>query len=100
MYKPACMVLLRFEDDMPIFGRIVDIFSFQNHFYLATELYITYTYNHHYHAYEVTTASTMEICEVKLLKDYHPLWIYQSYNQHLLDTYFIPLKYYVLNDMD
>lgn len=89
-----------FKHDMPVFGRITDILSFQNHFYLVTEVYITYTFNRHYHAYEVAPSSTMQICTVESLQDYHPLWIYQSYDQHLLDTFFIPLKYYVLSDMD
>lgn len=99
-YKPTCIVLLRYEDDMPVFGHIVDIFSFQNNYYLATEVYTTCTFNQHYHAYEVKPTSTMQICEVKSLKDYHPLWVYQSYSQRFLNTYFIPLKYYVLSDMD
>ena len=89
-----------FKDDMPVFGRIVDIFVYQNHFYLATELYLTITFSQHYHAYEVAPTSNIHVSEVQSLRDYHPLWTYQSYNQHLLNTYFIPLKYYVTSDMD
>lgn len=85
---------------MPVFGRIIDIFIFQKHFYLATETYITITFNEHYHAYEVTPTSTVHINTVQSLQDYHPLWAYQSYNQYLPTTVFIPLKYYVLSDID
>ena len=99
-YKPSCVVLICFNNDIPVFGRIVDIYAFQNRFYLSTEVYITCTFNQHYHAYEVTPTSTLHICEVATLQDYHPLWVYQSYNQHLLNTFFIPLKYYVLSDID
>ena len=42
----------------------------------------------------------MHISEVTLLQDYHPLWTYQSYDQHLLNTYFIPLNYYVTSEID
>lgn len=75
---------------MPVFGRIVDIFAIQNHFYLATEAYITLTFNQHHHAYEVAPTTTMHISEVQSLQDYHPLWAYQSYNRHLLNTFLYP----------
>ena len=42
-YKPSCVVIHMFRHDMPVFGRIVDIYVFQNHFYLATEVY---SYHH------------------------------------------------------
>jgi len=94
------MVLICFTHDMPIFGRIMDIFTFNTNFYLAIQVYITHTFNQHYHAYEVAPTSTVHICTVQSLQDYHPLCIYQSYSQHLINTLFIPLKYYVLSDID
>lgn len=99
-YKPSCMVLLCFQHDMPVFGRIIDIFVYQKCFYLATQVHITYVFNQHYHAYEVSSTSTIHITSCTSLQDYHPLWTYQSYSQHLLEISFIPLKYYVLSDMD
>ena len=85
---------------MPIFGCIIDILIFNTHIYLATQVYTTYTFNQHYHAYEVVPTTTVHICTVESLQDYHPLTVYQSYDERLISTFFIPLKYYVLSDID
>jgi len=99
-YKPTVLVIFDYYKDVTIFGEIHDIISVDQKFYLTAYLFITKSYNPHFHAYEVNTTSHQFICEVSSLRDHHPLWVYQSYDIYLIHTYFIPLKYHVIDNIE
>ena len=99
-YKFHAIVIVCFQSDVPVFGQIQDIISIGEKFYLVLQLLKAVIFNGHFHTYEVIQTSIMYVCEISSLADYHPLWLYQSFNHRLNDTYFVPLKYYVLSDVD
>ena len=99
-YKPTISVIIDYYQDLPIFGEIQDVVSVDKKFYLATHLLKTTAYNPHFHAYEVKKTSNWFVCEISSLRDYHPLWVYQSYDVQLIQTFFVPLKYHVMNNVD
>ena len=70
------MVFIRFELDVPVFGRITEVLSVDDQFYLSVQLITTEVFNSHHHAYEVRLSNSTEVCEIKSLQDYHPLWAY------------------------
>ena len=100
VYKTPCIVFVEFQCDIPIFGQVQDILFIQEKFFLVLQLLKAEVFNSHFHAYEVQRTTLIYVCEVDSLVDHHPLWIYQSYNPHLLEKCFIPLKYYVLSSTD
>ena len=90
------MVFVRFELDIPVFGRILEILSIDDCFFFSLELLVTEVFNPHYHAYEVCPSSSNrhEVVNVESLQDHHPLWAYQCYDQHMINTSFVPRTMY------
>ena len=99
-YKPSCAVVVGYNQDLPTFGQVVEIISVDKKIYLVTQLLITEVFNTHYHAYEITKTSHINISEIEHLRDDHPLSVYQSYDIRLIRKFFITFKYHVLSDVD
>lgn len=99
-YKPPSLVFVKFEYGIPIFGEIIEILSHENVFYLTLQMFYTSTFNSHYHAYQVEKTNIFTVLKPDSLVDHHPLWLYQSQLTQLINTCFVPLKYYVLNKDD
>ncbi len=97
-YQSPAIVVVCFQSDVPVFGQIQEIVGIADKFCLVLKLMKAVVFNSHFHAYEIVPTSVLHVCEVTSLADYHPLWLYQSFNQRLCETYFVPLKYYVLSD--
>lgn len=98
-HSPAIGVIC-FQSDVPVFGQIQEILRVGDKFFLVLKLMKAVVFNSHFHTYEVISTSVLHVCEVTSLADYHPLWLYQSFNWRLCETYFVPMKYYVLSDVD
>lgn len=50
MYKPSCVVVLRIEEEYPVFGKVEDIYvSDSNVVYFHVQLLSTIQYSSHYH---------------------------------------------------
>ena len=79
---------------MPVFGKIIDIIIVGfTECYFVCELFITESFNTHFHAYEVQRQmhpTKLVVCRQSEFVDYHVLGLY-----HLSNTMFIPLKYYL-----
>ena len=100
-YKIGDCVLLRFNGEIPIFGKVLGIvMKSEKHAVFATETLQTVCYADHFHAYQVATCLTKTYtCTTQSdLVDHHVLSIYQPHNSP--STFLIPLKYYVLDDFD
>ena len=100
LYSIGAVVLTNFFDDMPVFGRIVDIILHESMKpLLAIEMLETTCFNKHFNSYEVKEKSTRTfyLCMQNDLADYHTLSIYTPQNSH---HFMIPMKYYVLTDFD
>ena len=99
-YSIGAVVLTKFIEDMPIFGRIVDIVLHESMKpLLVIDLLETTCFNKHFYAYEVKEKiiRAFYVCPQSDLADYHTLSIYTPQNSH---QFMIPLKYYVLTDFD
>ena len=100
LYRVGLVVLIKFSEDMPVFGRIVDIILHEcTKPILVLEILETQCFNRHYFAYEVIEKNirTFHLCTQSELTDHHTLSMYTPQNSH---QYMIPLKYYVLTDFD
>ena len=100
LYSVGTVVLTKFIEDMPVFGRIVDIVLHESTKpLLVIDLLETMCFNKHFYAYEVkeNTIRAFYLCTQSDLADYHTLSIYTPQNSH---QFMIPLKYYVLTDFD
>ena len=95
-YKACCVVLVHNHSDMLLFGQIEEIYSINQNFYLALNLYKTIAFDTHYHAYEVILTSQTYVTNVESIADHHPLWVYQNQD----GVSYVPLKYNVLSDYD
>ena len=91
-------VLIKFHGQTPQFGVIEDIILHNGPLFILEPLQ-TVCFNKHFHAYEVvpTPVRTFLVVTQINLADYHPLGIYQVQNSR---KSFVPLKYYVLDEID
>ena len=99
-YKEGAVVLTKFINDMPIFGRIITIILHSStEPLIVTNLLETVFFNKHFFAYQVKDNYTNSyyVCKQSKLADYHPLSFYSSQNSIEL---LVPLKYHVLSDFD
>ena len=100
LYNVGAVVLTKFNEDMPVFGRIVDIILQESMKpLLVVDVLETMCFNRHFYAYEVKEENirAFYVCKQSDLADYHTLSIYTPQNSRQL---MIPLKYYVLTDFD
>jgi hypothetical protein len=97
-YQKKVCVLMKFQGQTPQFGVIEDIILHNGPLFILEPLH-TVCFNKHLHAYEVvpTPVRTFLVIRQHTLADYHPLGIYQAQNSR---KSFVPLKYYVLDEID
>ena len=96
-YARGNVVLCTFDEDIPIFGLIVDIIipSSQDCLFILVP-YIGYSFNHHFNSYEVQINSAKHLVyRQSELLDYHPLNLSNSFSSALNHTLFVCLKYHV-----
>jgi len=95
-YKEGAVVVLEADEaDVPVLGIIKHVVvSHVDRFILVVSQLYTVCFNAHFHAYEVTHPSCLELVFVSLdmLADHQPLSLYQC-NDLLL----VPVKYYVVS---
>ena len=99
-YSTGDIVIIKFQNDMPVFGQIADIVLRTNEEpLLVTEILETIVFVRHFYAYEVCHTSDLHffVCTQVDLADHHVLALYTPQNSHRL---LIPLKYCVLSDYD
>ena len=68
----SSVVFIRFELDVPVFERIMEVLSVDDQFYLSVQLFTTDVFNSHYHAYEVRISNVTEVCQIKSLPRLSP----------------------------
>ena len=89
-YSKDEFVIMSFENDEFVFGKIYSVIFYQNTPWLLCQKMLVNRFNCHYHAYEVYCTDLWELTEVINLLDYHPLGSYEVKNKNL-----VPLRYYV-----
>ena len=101
-YKPGCVVVRRMDDDDdPEFCRLEKIASDSSeNFYFVLTVLPTPEYVPHYHAYSVrkvpSPSSQTVVCKQSELSHYLPYSLHQSYDVSLRHTYFVVLKYRII----
>lgn len=90
-------VLIKFQGQTLQFGVIEDIILHKRPLFILEPLQ-TVCFKKHFHACEVvpTPVRTFLVTQINLA-DHHPLGIYQIQNSR---KSFVPLKYYVLDEID
>ena len=99
-YKRNDCLLIEFKNDEPVFSRIADIVFAESYTgpIIIGEALTTLSYNSHYHSYEVSSNDTFLIINLDKIVDHNILTMYQTFQNHF--TYYITLKYYIINDFD
>uniref|UniRef100_A0A1X7T706 Uncharacterized protein n=1 Tax=Amphimedon queenslandica TaxID=400682 RepID=A0A1X7T706_AMPQE len=99
-YKRNDCLLIEFQNDEPVFSRIADIAFVEScpGPIIIGEALTTLSYNSHYHSYEVRSNGTFLIIDLDKIIDHNVLTMYQTFQNY--STYYITLKYYIINDFD
>lgn len=84
-YKPGCGLLLGWENNWPLFGRIINIGIFRHTKFFVFEIYDTEVYDKDANAYSVKTSNTQRVEAYNSLKNKWPIPIY-SRNEDTLIT--------------
>ena len=93
-YAKGYVVPCYIEDNLPVFGKITDIVIIQSCICVfVLKPYISTTYNHHFHSFEVSLMDDIFFYEQNELVDFHPLFISKSY--HSPSPLFVRYKYYL-----
>lgn len=92
------MVLITFDEDIPIFGKIFDIIvTASGNCLFVSVPYVGNTFCKHFNAYEVyPNNSHYLICNQKDFIDHHVLVLCKSFSHSLSHKSFICLKYNVM----
>lgn len=91
-YRESLAVLVEFQKELPVFGRIEAVLKVDGDFRLFVTLYEVSYFDHHLHAYKVKLTSLKHLCSVVNLRDHTTLSIYQSFGS---TNTCIVLKYHV-----
>lgn len=76
LYKPSCVVVLRVEDEYPMFGQIKDIYVVNSYdVYFRVKLLSTDQFNSHCHSYFVSVTSDYCSVQASSLLDVFPLYL-------------------------
>ena len=93
-YQQGSVVVLKVEQDIPQFGKLVEVILTPSKQYLFVILQLaTLQYQHHYHAYEVCTTDEIAVCKCQDMYDYHPLELTVAYGSSRHNM--VSLKYHV-----
>lgn len=99
-YKPNCILTLREEEGLPVFGEIKEILIY-NAFqviFITHEL-TTNNFHHHYHAYHVEKTDTPTVTCTKHtdISDHIPLELLETCSQGLLGNHYIVPRYNIFS---
>lgn len=85
LYKPSCVLVLQIEDDYPVFGQLQSIYVVDsNAIFFSIQLYKTFDYNTHCHAYLVSVTPTLKTIHFSSLYSVFPLVLRKlSVDDHL-----------------
>lgn len=76
------------EDDLPLFGRVEDIFVVNNNTPLFHVLkYVTLGIDRHYHSFCIKKTDAHCVCWLSELIDYHPMQAHNLSNSNLYITF-------------
>jgi len=85
-----------YNDDQPGFGKLVDIVSLKDLYWLILKPCLIKKFNEHYNAFEIEVQIHEHIViQQEDLADHHPLTISKSFNSALKHSDFVVLKYHV-----
>ena len=95
-YRKGTVVVCGVEDDIPMFGSIVDIIvtPIQECFFVLSA-FTTSAFQHHYHAYEVCPTDSNFVCHFRQLFDYHPVVCTKIVGRG--QSLFISMKYHLFS---
>lgn len=77
IYQKTCALLMRVEDDSPVFGNLIKIYVVQNHIIFHVSLLKTSSFNVHLQAYTVTHTTSLETIRHSELLNPFPLHIHR-----------------------
>lgn len=91
-YSKYMVVFVSCIDELPIFGKIKEMFLHNNNAFLICDLFESLGFDSHFHSYVVSSTGTVDLINIKDLFNYVPLHIRNSYD--LNDKYmYITLRY-------
>lgn len=96
-YQKGVVVLVTFDDEIPIFGRLEDIIVTSSGECLFVFVpYVGALFNRHFHSYEAhAVRNEYLVCHHKEFADFQPLSISHSFKLSLANKNFVCLKYHV-----
>ncbi len=59
MYKKPCTLVIKLEDSVPVFGKLLEIYEVDSNFFFSLKLYNTRDFDHHYHCFVVRPSPTV-----------------------------------------
>ena len=93
-YSTGNIVACYIEDDMPVFGQIMDIIVLPTSVCLfVLKPFVSTTFNTHYHAFEVSAVDYVLFYQQHELLDFHPLYISKAYLS--CSPLFVRCKYFL-----
>lgn len=99
-YQKGVVVLVTFDDDIPIFGKLQDIIVTTSGECLFVFIpYVGALFNYHFHSYEVHAVHNQYlVCRHQEFADFQPLSISHSFKCSLFNKNFVCLKYHVFEE--
>ena len=95
-YRKGTVVVCGIEDDIPVFGRIMELIvtPHQECLFVICPL-LTLAFQHHYHAYKVVLTDSSVVYDHVQLFDYHPLVCTQAVGR--TRSLFVSTKYHLFS---
>ena len=95
LYQKPCAVLLRVENDQPVFGRLEEIFIVNNRILLHVSLLHTCTFDNHLQAYIINTLLNSEMTLPTQLYSPFPMHIHRVTSFEGRDVSVIVCKHHI-----
>ncbi|XP_065888107.1 uncharacterized protein [Dysidea avara] len=95
-YHKDMAVILEFDNNLPSFGKIMEIIVTCEEVLFVTSALHTVMYHHHFHGYEVLGTSEITVRRQQTLSTYHPLAVSKPYGMQRKTM--ICLKYHVFDN--
>ena len=89
-------VILEFDNNLPSFGKIMEIIVTCEEVLFVTSALHTVMYHHHFHGYEVLGTSEITVRRQQTLSTYHSLAVSKPYGMQRKTM--ICLKYHVFDN--
>jgi len=89
-YVPGNVVVLPFQDELPVFGLIVLIAYFNNAVTFIVQKQLAVEYDSALHAYEVSNSGDFAAVDYTELADWHPLSLHFGFGKYRQCRYVVP----------